>query len=65
MYTISINTDNAAFGDDPGAELARILRQLAAHLDAGDLDEHRNIMDLNGNTVGAAAYTPGPVDIDA
>jgi len=48
--TISINIDNAAFTDDPGAELAHILRELADHAENGDTG--RPLMDVNGNRVG-------------
>ena len=52
--TITISTENAAFGDDErdkGAEVARILRALAFSA------EYRNnlsgpILDMNGNRVG-------------
>ena len=33
---MAIDTSNAAFDDDPGRELARILRAVAVQLDAGD-----------------------------
>jgi hypothetical protein len=52
--TIMINTDNAAFEDDPGAEVARILRNLAKEVDGITLDpgDYANLRDSNGNTVG-------------
>jgi len=54
---ITINTDNEAFGDDPGVELSRILRGLAddcADGWQGYLDAPR---DINGNTVGRVTIT--------
>ena len=56
--TITINCDNAAFGDSvhtQGEELARILDKLARTCAGGfgraDLDG-LNLRDINGNTVG-------------
>lgn len=55
-FSLTINTDNAAFDDDDaGPELARILRRLADTLDAR-IDARwntGNVMDANGNNVGA------------
>ena len=50
-FRLTIDTDNAAFADDPGAELARILR------DAADALEYTGepvwpLRDANGNRVG-------------
>jgi hypothetical protein len=62
-YRISIETDNAAFDPDPGAELARILRGLADRLeDGGDLAEPIRLRDFNGNTVGEAVGELDPED---
>ena len=47
---IEITTDNAAFGSDPGYEVARILRELANQIALGS--EYRVLMDINGNRVG-------------
>lgn len=49
MLTIEIETDNAAF-DDPRPELARILRELAAKLEAGR--SPTTVRDVNGNLCG-------------
>ena len=58
-FTVSIGTDNAAFGDtygDTARELADILRKIATELDCGQLapawQGRRMIRDSNGNTVG-------------
>ena len=53
MITITFATDNAAFEDDREAEIARVLRVLAARFatytpDAGN----RPIYDSNGNRIG-------------
>lgn len=51
MITITIETDNAAFEDDPGAEVARILREMAAHCaEDGIGGAEGNYRDANGNT---------------
>lgn len=52
---ITVRMDNAAFGDTPASELARILRDLAKHIENGDTD--RRLMDSNGNRVGAFEIT--------
>ncbi len=61
-YTITINTDNAAFGS-PGTEmcgeLARILRKLATSIEEGGTGhpaEGINLRDVNGNLVGTANW---------
>ncbi len=46
---ITIQMDNAAF-EEPATELARILRDLAKHVESGD--DSRRLMDHNGNHVG-------------
>lgn len=51
-YRIEIKTDNAAFEDDPGYEVARILRKLADRVESEGLDQVR-LMDINGNCVGS------------
>lgn len=56
----SIRTDNAAFGEDgadAGAEVARILRGLADHIEADQSDfsvgDTYVMYDINGNKVGS------------
>lgn len=50
QFTVTIDTDNAAFsGDDSGAELARILRAVAARVEDGADDGVE--YDINGNRV--------------
>ena len=50
--TITIDTDNAAFEDNEGAETARILRQLADQIEARPGCYGYNLHDFNGNKVG-------------
>lgn len=49
-FTLTIDIDNAAFDPDPTAELARILRQTAARVEAGATNGAAR--DINGNRVG-------------
>ncbi len=54
-YTITINTDNAAFGESTeGDEVGRILRQLSDDAENGKLGQPGGITlwDANGNHVG-------------
>lgn len=55
--TITITTDNAAFGDTPqdaGTEVARILKRLSEKLQDTDPGDYcgSKLVDVNGNTVG-------------
>ena len=50
-FTLNLQSDNAAFTEDPGTEVARILREAADRLEAGQ--EDANCRDINGNTVGS------------
>jgi hypothetical protein len=52
-FTLSIRSDNEAFAQDAGAEVARILRAVADSIAAG-MEGHMHLMDLNGNGVGRA-----------
>ena len=56
---LTINLDNAAFGDEAGTEVARILRELADDLDGHNcvIGERHVIFDANGNRVGEAKVT--------
>ncbi len=49
--TITINTDNAAFGEYPGEEVARILRKAAQRVEDNGPSDFP-LMDYNGNRVG-------------
>ena len=48
MFELKFDTDNAAFEDQ--AEISRILREVADHVDGGCLSN--TIRDINGNNVG-------------
>lgn len=48
---ITINCDNAAFGDTPEVEINRILQNLAEDVRFGNLEDQK-LMDSNGNCVG-------------
>lgn len=52
-FTLRIDCENSAFDDGVTPELARILRDLADRLEAGETSRHyRNLHDANGNPVG-------------
>lgn len=46
--TIELGCDNAAFDDDPTAEVARILRALADRMEGASPDEDYPLRDANG-----------------
>lgn len=54
--TIKIKTDNAAFEDNTGGEIARILRRYADEIDGMEPEEAK-LLDYNGNTVGSVTIT--------
>lgn len=58
MFKLEIATDNAAFDDEPAAECARILREIAGKLERGDSLGGGHIFDANGNRVGHWEMTP-------
>lgn len=53
-YNISINIDNAAFGDEPGREVIRILHNIADHITDKGTERKYSLRDYNGNIVGEA-----------
>lgn len=55
---ITVRMDNAAFADNPGGELVRILRKLAGKLeDKGEVHEEGwSLRDINGNAVGEITF---------
>jgi len=59
---ITIRMENAAFEDNEGAEVGRILRAYANHIDDGcafdPYDAEAVLWDVNGNRVGEAKVTP-------
>jgi hypothetical protein len=60
MFTLTINTDSAAFeGDDLVPELVRLLDKLATRVAVGSLEAGEDqgaIIDANGNSVGQWTY---------
>ena len=59
MFDLTIDTGNAAFGEDNlerDAEIARILRQLAERLESDPCENLIPLFDLNGNRVGEAIF---------
>jgi hypothetical protein len=61
-FTVEIDTANAAFDEDPGLELARILRNLAGRMEetpdllSDDAPWPYAVRDVNGNTVGTFGW---------
>lgn len=65
-FRLWIECRGAAFDDDPGRELVRILVDLVDALRLVDIGRERlmsrwalNLRDVNGNTVGAARFEEG------
>jgi len=54
---ITIKMDNAAFDDDPDQELARVLREIVAHIDRYGYNPEGRLRDANGNTCGELRIT--------
>lgn len=52
-FSIDIDTDDAAFSDDPEVESARILRDIATRVEVGY--DGGTVHDLNGNSIGTWA----------
>lgn len=53
MFTLTIQTDNAAFGDRPALELSRILREISEYLTRWEtFPGVEHVRDINGNAVG-------------
>lgn len=55
-FTIEIDCGNAAFGDYPWDEVARILKAYAERLENGHRPDRPALYDINGNRVGAAVF---------
>jgi hypothetical protein len=60
-YTIQIDTEGAAFEDQPGCEIARILRELANTVEGFAFDRQNRrvkfpVRDINGNRCGTHGY---------
>lgn len=55
---INVAMNNSAFESPNGCELARILRNLADHVDQYDVSKGTApLFDLNGNRVGSVTFT--------
>lgn len=53
-FVLSVNIGNAAFQDGCGAELARLLREVAQDIEDADVNSiHGSLRDHNGNKVGS------------
>lgn len=57
VITIKICTDNAAFEEAGGSEVARILRKLADNFDRDGFHVYEKLRDINGNVVGSTEYS--------
>lgn len=53
-FTLTINTDNAAFEDEGEYEVANILRKAAEIVEDGE--DSFVLRDVNGNKVGTASF---------
>lgn len=51
-FNLTINTDSAAFDDDCGNEIARILREVADRMEEDSAVIRGIIRDFNGNKCG-------------
>jgi hypothetical protein len=60
-FTLTIDCDNAAFGDNDAteraAEVSYILRVVAQEFDNGTPADDIRVRDSNGNRVGTAAFS--------
>jgi hypothetical protein len=55
MFQLKIDTNSAAFEENPGLEVARILSRVADDLEFGmDYSHFVTLRDINGNDVGRA-----------
>lgn len=58
-FTLAFDCDNAAFGDDPRPEVARILGVIARQASNYVVECHPAIIrDVNGNRVGEWSFRP-------
>jgi len=55
-FQLLISCNNAAFGDWPSIEVARIMRELAKRVDGDCEGREGTVRDANGNTVGTWAF---------
>jgi hypothetical protein len=57
--TITIETGNSAFDDEPATEVARILLKLAGEFQLFGHSQFSKLYDLNGNPCGRVIVTQG------
>jgi len=62
-FNMKIRSDNAAFSDGGGPEVARLLRQTADRIEAGH--DYGRLMDYNGNGVGEWDFEQTEDEVDA
>jgi len=63
-FELTINTDNAAFGEtaqERNAEVVRIMQYIATRLEKEPLQVIFGAVDHNGNIVGAAVFLEGDI----
>jgi predicted transcriptional regulator len=58
-FKLEFTCDTAAFDDDPGIEIARILREVATWIDQRGIADAAIVRDINGNTVGKIQLQKG------
>lgn len=56
MLKLFIETENAAFEDEPATEIARILRDAASRIE-NSAPRYMTMRDINGNRVGECEIT--------
>lgn len=54
-FSLTINTDNDAFGDNPELEISRILEKLSEDI-VDEPTEEFTLRDANGNKVGKVTW---------
>ena len=57
IYCVLVDFDNAAFGDNPGVEVGRILSDLGTECRNTGVMRNMTLRDINGNRVGYCAPT--------
>lgn len=57
QYTITIDTDNSAFEENPAGEVTNVLAQLTNRIGLFGLEDEAPIRDANGNQVGKAVLS--------
>lgn len=56
MFTVLIDLGNEVFANNPGVEIARILRELAKEIEDGKPEAVTMLCDMNENVVGRAFF---------